>query len=115
MDVERALGVCGRLHVDAHKRVQLARPFEDLAQVRYAHLARKIQSELGQLERDVAFDLLGAEGFERVLVGSDRASSGRGAGHTFPQVIEADEHPLRVQGAHDVYGIVERFSCHEPA
>ena len=97
MHFQRALRIRRRFHVDAHERVQLARALEDLAQVGHAQLARQVQPELRQLQRDVALDLLAGQRFDRFEVRAHRALRFGGVGDAFAQVVQADQQALRVQ------------------
>ena len=65
--------------------------------MRGAQLARDVQPERRQLERDARLHLLARDGVERVEVGARGATRVRLIGHALAQIVERRLEPLRVQ------------------
>ena len=80
--------------------------------MRHAQLARQVQPELGQLQRDVALDLLAGDRFERVEIGAHRALRRGGVGDALAQVVEADLQALGIQRRGDDDPVGKLFASH---
>ena len=87
-DIERDGGVGRVLHVDAHEELLRGGGVKDAAEVVDAGGAIDGQAELGQLQRDVAFDARGGDALEHAEVGAGRGIGFGDRGDALAEVIE---------------------------
>ena len=112
--IERAIGIAARFHIDADETAQFGGAADELVHVGQALIVGKIEAELRQLERDVALDAVGVDGIERPQVDVAGFGGFFQGGNAFAQVVESHRDALGVEFAGDGQRLIECFTSHEP-
>src|SRR5712671_4400094 len=88
-DVQRHVGVDAAFHIHFDGAAKIASAAGDGAGERRAEVFAEVETELGELDRDVAGEILGVHFFDHFdVAGADLAGSGFGA-DVFAEMIEA--------------------------
>src|SRR5258708_1427889 len=114
-DVQRHVGVDAAFHIHFDGAAKIASAAGDGTGERRAEIFAEIETELGELDRDVAGEMLGVHFFDHFdVAGADFAGSGFGA-DVFAEMIEADAAALVAEFAASGEGFCERFTGDEAA
>src|SRR5260370_4549664 len=108
-NVERRVGVRGAFHGHLDRAAKIASAAGDGAGERSTQILAEIETELGELDGDVAGEILGVHLFDHFdVAGADFAGGGFG-GDVFAEMIEADVAALLAQFAAGGEGFRESF------
>src|SRR6266481_4201600 len=114
-DVQRHVGVDAAFHIHFDGAAKIASAAGDGACERRAEVFAEVETELGELDRDVAGEIFGVHFFDHFdIAGADLAGSGFGA-DVFAEMIEADAAALVAEFAAGGEGFGERFTGDEAA
>src|SRR5258705_2713947 len=112
-DVQRHVGVDAAFHIHFDGAAKIASAAGDGAGERRAEIFAEVETELGELDRYVAGEILGVHFFDHFdVAGADFAGSGFGA-DVFAEMIEAYAAALVAELAAGGEGFCERFTSHE--
>ena len=112
--VERAICVVARLHIDADEAGEFGGASHELSYIGQALLPGKIEAELSEFERNAALDTVAMDGVEGPQVDVAGFGGFFQGGHAFAEVVEGHGDALGVEFAGDRQGLIERFASHEP-
>jgi hypothetical protein len=113
-ELERAVGVLARFHVDAHEILERIGAADELLDVGEALVVREIEAELRQLEGDVPANLRIVNRRQRAEVDVARFGGFFEARDAFAEVVEGDGDSFVIEAPADDDGLVEGIACHEP-
>ena len=113
-ETDRRLRDGGVLHVDPHEVAVTARGFHDSIEFAATMLSIDLQTERGQLHRDVRVKVSGRDAVEGAHVLVDRAPGLLALLDVLAENVERGHAPLVVQRADRFEGFLERFSGDVP-
>src|SRR5258707_10503160 len=114
-DVQRQVGVDAAFHIHFDGAAKIASAAGDGAGERRAEIFAEVETELGELDRDVAGEILGVHFFDHFdVAGADLACSGFGR-DVFAKMIEAYVAALLAEFAAGGEGFGESLASHEAA
>src|SRR5712675_598787 len=114
-DVQRHVGVDAAFHIHFDGAAKIASAAGDGAGERRAEILAEVETELGELDRDVAGEIFGVHFFDHFdVAGADLAGSGFAA-NVFTEMIEAYIAALVAEFAAGGEGFGKRFTGDEAA
>ena len=112
-EVERALGVRGALHVEAHETIVLLRPLQDPRHVAQAEFLVDVEAHLRQLDRHVHLVVRRRHRVDHLHVLRAGCLGLGGLGHALAQQVERGRDALRLERGGGRHRLGDRLPGHE--